>query len=109
VRSAPAALWLGRATVVTGYAVVPLGSWHVETGQLLRRNRGLVLRLDDGGEWRLEAPSSALRYLGKRVRVEGVRDAFDLIAAKRIETADPDGTERQGSIVKWFAGVLCRE
>jgi hypothetical protein len=68
----------------TGYATVPRGSRHVETGLLLQGRDGLVLRRDGGGEWRLESSRKAERYVGRRVRIEGIRDGFDLLAVQRI-------------------------
>lgn len=65
--------------------VVPRGSRHLETGILLEGPFGLILRRDDGGEWQLDAPVHARRLLGQRVRLEGVRDGFDLLAVQTIE------------------------
>lgn len=84
---------------------MPLGSRHDETGLLLRGPTGLVLRRDDGGEWRLDAPRRAARYAGRRVRIEGVRDGFDLLAITRItlQTAENQpGTARR--FWKWWRG-----
>lgn len=64
---------------------VPRGSRHVETGLLLEGKPWLVLRRDDGGEWRLDGPARAYRLVGQRVRVDGVRDGFDLLAVAAIE------------------------
>lgn len=66
---------------------MPRGSRHVETGLLLTENGVLVLQCDDGGTWRLDARRSAHRLLGRRVRAEGVRDEFDLLAVTKIELA----------------------
>lgn len=46
-----------------------------------------MLDVEDGGIWRLNADRSARRLLGERVRVEGIRDDFDLLAVERIERA----------------------
>lgn len=64
---------------------MPRGSRHVETGLLLTENGALVLLRDDGGRWRLDVGRSAHRLLGRRVRIECVREDFDLVAVKRIE------------------------
>lgn len=64
---------------------MPQGSRHCETGLLLRGDLGLVLRLDDGGEWQLDAPGRARRYIGQRVRIEGIRDGFNLLAVTKLE------------------------
>jgi len=87
---------------------VPLGSRHTETGLLLRGNYGLVLRRDDGGEWRLDAPYKAKRYVGRRVCIDGVRDGFDLLAVQRIELLGNGRANRGGGIRKWFAEAIGR-
>lgn len=66
-------------------ASMPRGSRHIETGFLFEGRQGLVLRRDDGGEWRLDAPLSARRLLGRHVRVDGVREGFDILAVTAIE------------------------
>lgn len=66
-------------------ASMPRGSRHIETGHLLEGRHGLVLRRDEGGEWRLDAPPRARRLLGRRVRIDGIRDGFDLLAVTAIE------------------------
>ncbi len=48
--------------------------------------RGLSLELDGGGAWRLEAPwRRTTHLLGRRERVVGIRDGFDLLAVQAIE------------------------
>lgn len=66
---------------------MPLGTRHELIGRLLEHGGGLVLDVEDGGIWRLDADRSARRLLGERVRVEGIRDDFDLLAVERIERA----------------------
>jgi hypothetical protein len=68
---------------------MPLGSCHALTGLLLEDGdrAPFVLRLDDGGEWRLDVAQSASRYLGLRVRVEGTRSGFNLIDVLKVERA----------------------
>lgn len=56
-----------------------------ETGLLLRSGDWLVLRRDDGGEWRLEAPSRAERLVGQRVYLTGTRTGFDILNIESIE------------------------
>lgn len=63
---------------------MPIGTAHQLSGVLLRSNDQLVLRVDDGGCWRLSADLSARRLLGSRVDVVGVRAGFDLIDVERI-------------------------
>lgn len=56
-----------------------------ETGLLLRSGDWLVLRRDDGGEWRLEASPHAERLVGQRVRLIGTRTGFDILNVETIE------------------------
>ena len=56
-------------------------------GLLLEHDGGLVINVEGGGTWRLDAGWRARRLLGKRVRVEGIRDGFDLLAVERIDRA----------------------
>lgn len=64
---------------------MPLGTRHEVEGLLLERQGELVLDVRDGGTWRLDAGWRARRLLGRRVRVTGPRDGFDLLAVKTIE------------------------
>lgn len=64
--------------------IVSVGSYHAETGLLLRQRGRLILQRDDGGRWRLEADAEAERFLGQRVRIEGVRADFDVLDVSRI-------------------------
>ena len=64
---------------------MPRGSSHDETGWLNDVRGQLTLRRDDGGTWRLDAPTSAHMLAGKRVRVVGVRADFDLLDVKLVE------------------------
>ncbi|MBY0305260.1 MAG: hypothetical protein K2W86_08960 [Sphingomonas sp.] len=66
---------------------MPLGTRHELIGLLLEDRGSLVLDVGHGGTWRLDAGRGARRLLGERVRVEGVRDGFDLLAVKRIDRA----------------------
>ncbi len=63
------------------------GTRHMLIGLLLEHRGGLVLNVEDGGTWRLDVGRSARRLVGQRVRVEGIRDDFDLLAVKRIDRA----------------------
>lgn len=56
-------------------------------GLLLLDGRQLILQMLDGGQWRLLASGRHERLLGRRVRVEGVRQGHDIVAAERIELA----------------------
>lgn len=64
---------------------MPRGSRHELAGMLLAHGRSLVLRVDDGGEWRLDAPARAWSLVGRRVTVTGTRDDFDLLAVSNME------------------------
>lgn len=64
---------------------MPMGTRHEVEGLLLEEHGGLVLDVRDGGTWRLEAGWRARRLLGRRVRVTGIRDGFDLLAVQTIE------------------------
>jgi hypothetical protein len=63
------------------------GERLVLSGLLLADCSQLVLRMDDGGQWRLESIRLHGKLLGKRVTVAGTRDGFDLIAVSRIDPA----------------------
>lgn len=54
-------------------------------GVLLSDNRNPILRVDGGGEWRLDLSQSVRHLLGKRVRVVGVRSEFDMIDVVNID------------------------
>jgi len=64
---------------------LPRGTRHTLTGLLLRNGPQFVLRIDDGGEWRLDSFRGLQRYCGQRVSVSGVRDGFDLLSVEKIE------------------------
>jgi hypothetical protein len=65
---------------------MPRGTLHTDTGLLLQQGPVLSLRRDEGGHWRLDAvPMKAWKWVGRRVRIEGERDGFDLLAVRRIE------------------------
>lgn len=66
---------------------MPRGARHVVTGRLLDARRGLLLLLevDGGGEWVLDAPSRAYKLVGHRVAVEGARSGFNMLDVDRID------------------------
>lgn len=66
---------------------MPCGTCHDLTGILLDAGRFPVLRVDDGGEWRLDVGRRYSHLLGHRVRVRGKRSDFDMIDVERIEPA----------------------
>lgn len=71
---------------------MPHGTKHEEIGWLNERDGGWSLRRDGGGEWRLDlghrAWLQARRLAGRRVRLVGVRDGFDLLAVERVSALD---------------------
>ncbi len=56
-----------------------IGSHHTLTGLLLDGGRYPVLRVDDGGEWRVDLPARYRSLIGKRVTVAEMRVGFDLL------------------------------
>ena len=68
---------------------MPLGTHHDLTGKLEWQQGILALRLDDGGQWRLDAGIwhwlRARRLIGQPVRVQGVREGFNALVVKRLE------------------------
>jgi hypothetical protein len=49
--------------------------------------RGLLLEMDDGGVYALDADPDARKLLGQRVSVEGTRSGFDRIDVEWIGIA----------------------
>ncbi|WP_394440577.1 DUF5818 domain-containing protein [Sphingobium naphthae] len=66
---------------------MPRGSQYELTGILLENGLYPVLRMEDGGEWRLDISGRHHHLLGRRVRVSGTRSEFDMLDVKRIEPA----------------------
>lgn len=68
---------------------MPRGTRHELVGRLNEREGRWSLRPDGGGEWRLDfglrAWWSARRLAGRRVKLRGVRDGYDLLAVTAIE------------------------
>lgn len=67
---------------------MPRGSHHDETGMLLDDRGQMILSRDAGGTWRLDAPHSARRMIGRRVRVTGRRADFDILDVATIGPVD---------------------
>jgi hypothetical protein len=65
-----------------------LGSRHRETGQLTTSARGLILELDDGGIFALDAEPNATELVGHRVILEGTRSGFDRLSVEWIGPAE---------------------
>lgn len=70
---------------------MPMGTRHVETGRLNAAGADLVLRLDGGGTWRLDAGLlarwRARALVGRRVTVVGTRIDFDVLSIDRMSLA----------------------
>ncbi|MEA1015580.1 DUF5818 domain-containing protein [Sphingosinicella sp. LY1275] len=64
---------------------MPLGTNHIKEGILQIEQGQLVLRPDGGGCWRLSADATAYQFVGRRVRVKGVRAGFDLLEVRSVE------------------------
>lgn len=54
---------------------MPRGSRHDETSTIGSKHNHLLLLRDDG-LWRFDAPLAAAEYVGRRMRVVGVRFGF---------------------------------
>jgi hypothetical protein len=67
--------------------LMPVGTFHIETGLLLQQRGGLILQRDDGGRWRLDADRDIEKFLGQRVRVKAIRSGFDLLDVSRVTQA----------------------
>lgn len=63
---------------------MPLGTRYRVIGLLLDGPRGLIVRIDDGGEWELDVGRKAGKLLGMRVMIEGVRISFNCLSVRRI-------------------------
>lgn len=66
---------------------MPRGSQHELIGLLLGEEPYPILRMADGGEWRLDMSGRYQHLLGRRVRIVGTRSEFDMLDVKRIELA----------------------
>lgn len=80
---------------------MPIGAHHIESGLLLREDRQLVLRIDGGGRWRLDAPLSADRLLGRRVTVDARRDGFDLLGVDAIWLEGEPRPKPRSFVASW--------
>lgn len=63
---------------------MPRGTTHNIDGLLLSGNFYPVLRVDGGGQWRLDLPAKFRKLIGKRVRVEGTRSEFDMLDVSMV-------------------------
>ena len=66
---------------------MPIGSRHRLEGQLRQAPRGLLVHVEDGGVWSLDADADAEALVGKRVKAEGTRTGFDRIDVEWIVAA----------------------
>lgn len=53
-------------------------------GLLLLDGGQLVLRMPDCGQWRLPAMGGQRGLVGRRVRIDGVRERHDVVAVERM-------------------------
>jgi len=58
---------------------MPRGTRHELEGLLLAGHVYPVLRIDGGGQWRLDLPSRYHKLIRRRVRVTGTRSEFDML------------------------------
>lgn len=83
---------LNKAQLVnSGKIAVPLGKRYSEVGVLRRDGSMLGFDREDGGRWRILFHRNAEHFLGRRVRVEGVRVAFDELEVERIISLPAQG------------------
>jgi Protein of unknown function (DUF5818) len=64
------------------------GTLHREAGRLMTSARGLILTLDDGGIFALDAEPAATALVGHRVILEGIRKGLDRLDGERVGLAD---------------------
>lgn len=69
---------------------MPMGTRHRVTGRLSSSERGLLLQMDDGGVYALDADTATHVLVGQRVTVEGTRSGFDRIDVDWIGAASKD-------------------
>ena len=71
---------------------MPRGEVFEVFGRLDHRDGRWSLRPDGGGEWRLDLgwkrQHRFVALLGRRTRLVGVRDGYDLLAVRSVESAD---------------------
>ena len=63
---------------------MPDGTRHRVTGRLMKAKRGLLLEVDDGGVYALDADPDAAELIGERVTIEGTRNGFDRLDVEWI-------------------------
>jgi len=66
---------------------MPRGTRHELIGILLGGDPYPVLRVADGGEWRLDCTRSCRHLLGRRDRGVGTSSDFDMLDVEQIEPA----------------------
>lgn len=75
---------LANDLVLLHLEAMPRGTRHDLTGLLLANGPYPVLRVADGGEWRLDISSRYRHLLGQHVRVQGIRSEFDMLDVDMI-------------------------
>jgi hypothetical protein len=63
---------------------MPRGARYDLEGLLLAGNVYPVLRIDGGGQWRLDLPWRYHKLIGRRVRVTGARSEFDMLDVTEV-------------------------
>jgi hypothetical protein len=82
---------------------MPIGTKHIETGWLVSEGGQLLLRRDEGGCWRLDAPRKAAELVGQRVQLEGTRSGFDELA---VDVITANGVVvRPPLVTRWKIGT----
>ena len=66
---------------------MPMGTRHRVTGRLMTSARGLIVEVEGGGVYALDADPDASKLLGHRVVVEGIRNGFDRLDVEWIGRA----------------------
>jgi hypothetical protein len=66
---------------------MPMGTRRRLTGRLGKSERGLILQMDDGGVYALDADAAAQALVGQRVTIEGTRSGFDRIDVEWVGPA----------------------
>lgn len=65
-----------------------LGTRHRVKSRLITSTRGLMVEVDDGGVYVLDADPDAAKLIGRRVIVEGIRSGFDRLDVEWIGEED---------------------
>ncbi|MXP41232.1 hypothetical protein GRI75_06190 [Altererythrobacter soli] len=81
---------------------MPLGTSHVVTGIIRRREGGrFVVAVFGGGEWELEPSCHLRKYVDHPVTIEGIRSGFNRLALLRIKPADEEWPPQRSWSDRW--------